>query len=220
MPGDRASSRPDAAFAAVLSRRRVDAIENLIRGRHGGPCDTDEGGIYWTVALPHLLILLPYQFMRCDPIRWGCRWTPRFISMEGEAKAERLVASHLRRPRYRSDAVLGRELQVTAAECRRFNLHGIAPCDVSSTERKDAAKAREAARKRQAREAKGSRPQRLSEARMKPWLAMGISQRTYRRRQAAARGTISSGQLSTRVGSTSLNCADEMMPSVESEEPP
>ncbi|MGF3022636.1 hypothetical protein ACQVP2_07390 [Methylobacterium aquaticum] len=205
-------SRQPAPFAALLSHRRVRSIEDLIRGRHGGPCDTDDGEAYWLCALPHLLILFPSQPVRADPLRWAERWVPRLMQAMGGRKAEAVIGSHLRRPRFRNNAALGRELRATSAECAAYQLHGIAPCDIAPEVRQAEAREAEAERKRAARQAKGSKARAQSLERTKPWEAEGISRSTYKRRLAAARAAgepSSSGQLSNESREEYYSWPDE-----------
>ncbi|KTS42294.1 hypothetical protein NS230_28120 [Methylobacterium indicum] len=205
--------RRPTPFAALLSHRRVRDIENLIRGRHGGPCDTDDGEVYWLCALPHLLILFPSQPVRADPLRWAERWVPRMLPATGRKKVEAVIGSHLRRPRFRSNAVLGCEMRATAAECAAYQLHGIAPCDVPPEIGRARARQADAERKQAARRAAGSTARAQSLERTKPWETEGISRSTYKRRLAAARAgrePSSSGQLSNESREETYSSADEL----------
>jgi hypothetical protein len=48
--------RPKAS-SPTIGRVILKQIETLIRARHGGPCDTDDGEEYLDAALPQLLLL-------------------------------------------------------------------------------------------------------------------------------------------------------------------
>jgi hypothetical protein len=81
---------------------------------------------------------------------------------------------------------LGNELNLTDAERTRLDIRTIAPVNRTKAQRMKRNKKRRATAEAQRRAKAGAKPQALSEARTKPWLALGISESTYRRRKRQA----------------------------------
>jgi hypothetical protein len=98
---------------------------------------------------------------------------------------------------------LATALNIVEADRRLLGIRTIGSVDMSKEQRR---KLRDRDRKRKARRAKGAKPHEQSKSRTKPWLADGISPRTWYRRQAEMSGTDSSAI--KRV----LKAADEFVP--------
>jgi hypothetical protein len=87
---------------------------------------------------------------------------------------------------------LGDHMNLTEADRQRIGIRTIGAIDMTPAERKQQRKLRDKERKCAGRRAKGAKPHEESKSRTKPWLADGISRRTWYRRQAENRGTDSS----------------------------
>jgi hypothetical protein len=81
---------------------------------------------------------------------------------------------------------LGRELNLTNAVRTQLDIRTIGAVDRTKAQRAKDCKEREAAAARKRRAKAGAKPHALSESRRKPWLALGISESTYRRRKRQA----------------------------------
>jgi hypothetical protein len=111
-----------------------------------------------------------------------------------EAKA---LIQHLRvTPDYqklRTAEELGRTLHLTNADRERLKLWRIKPFDMTAAQLANQAKEKERARRERARRKRGTRTKEAYRAelarRPKPWVAEGISQRTWQRRQKKCRDT-------------------------------
>jgi hypothetical protein len=102
----------------------------------------------------------------------------------------RLMADHLAlidevdRPGtyWKADA-LARELGLDDATRTRLKIRTIGAIDCTKAQRAKRSREHEAAAARARRAKAGAVPRALSEARLKPWLALGISESTYRRKK-------------------------------------
>ena len=122
---------------------------------------------------------------------WCGGWAPHVTEAEIAAVAKRVSKLKGKRP---ADDVVGRRLRLSDADRSRLKITAIGAYDVNRKARaaRRLAKKRERDRKRSAakRVAKGavSRQEYLAKSlsRAQPWLALGISRRTYYRRQKLA----------------------------------
>jgi hypothetical protein len=105
-----------------------------------------------------------------------------------------------------SPKALGQRLRLTYAERERLGIRQIAPCDITKEELAERRKAQRQARGRARRRQRGARPRQeylaSSRTKAKPWLAEGISRRTWYRRQSKV-GT-SPRPKQTRIGTGPL----------------
>jgi hypothetical protein len=86
------------------------------------------------------------------------------------------------RQRWKADE-LGRRLNLTDAERTLLRNTTIGAVDVDRAEREKRRKARKRAKARERRAAKGATPRSKSLSATKPWLAEGVSRRTWERRR-------------------------------------
>ena len=179
-----------------LARQRLREVEALIRLRHAGPVDTDDGGAYFAAAAPHL-------DSREVALAWARRWTPRLTIEDVLAELDRIDA---RRPTYRADKV-ARMLAVRRVERDELGLSTIGAVDLNKrqrlTERKLAARERERLR----REYAGATPRDRSKSAMKPWVAEGISRAVWYRRKAAAETNSCANVKRTKLSRETNSCA-------------
>ena len=125
-----------------------------------------------------------------------------------EGQLEDLIERTGRGKHWKKDP-LGFELNLTDAVRTRLDIRTIGAVDRTKAQRAKDCKEREAAAARKRRANAGAKPHALSEARTKPWEAMGVSESTYRRRkrQADSVDSISSGILFESL-STTKHCHD------------
>ncbi|OHV16221.1 hypothetical protein BK022_13525 [Methylorubrum extorquens] len=172
---------------------RLSGLSKLIRHRHGGPCDTDDGEAYYLAALPHLVAKSWAYGIEEGRIRsreWAAMWTPTLWAEKPaswfDEQELRLLGgfdNHDGRPSLPSADDFARALGITAAELKAYDLHTIGAIDRLEAQR--LAEKREADRQYQAvkRTLAGATPRKASISAEKPWLAYGISnRRTWERK--------------------------------------
>lgn len=118
--------------------------------------------------------------------KWMDRWTPWL----GLASQERIIRDAVEKPlRYRADKIAWK-LKVTAAEREQLGLRTIGAIDQSRQERQQIARQNKRERDRQRRRAKGAKPradyEENSTNKSKPWIAEGVSRRTWYRHHRGA----------------------------------
>lgn len=168
----------------TLAAIRASELTRLYKARYPSqqlPCD-DDGEIAARVMVNHLARLrdAPRRISR-----WLDHWAP-WLDLQSH---ERLMGQALDRPlRFKADKIAWK-LRVTADERTMLGLRTIGAIDQTAEQRRAAARDRRRERDRARRRAKGAKPRAEYETgsinREKPWLASGISRRTWYNRQAA-----------------------------------
>ena len=179
-------SKPRLAKREALRRARLGDLQRLFQSRYGvrGLPDDDagRGDLFELVLVTSLAPAAAEKKGLCIIELWA-PWMPR-----GEAEA---LVNHVwsldlyeRTPTART---LGNRLRVTNAEREQLRLWTIKPFDMTDEQLLEQSKARDRARRERKRRDAGvtSRAAYLSElkAKPKPWLAEGISRRTWFRRK-------------------------------------
>jgi hypothetical protein len=172
---------------------RLAEIQRLIRHRHDGPCDTDDGSIYLKAALPCLLNVNAGSIApeNLDAVlAWQAVWTPRVPEVEAREMVEDLWRrAHAReRIHLKADAV-ARLLGVRMAERACIGLCTIGATDKTKAERTAMRKAAKAERERKRREKAGATPHARSKTALKPWEDAGISRASWYRQKARETNT-------------------------------
>ena len=168
----------------TMRRLRVGDLRRLLNRRYGLSLPNDDAGRedLWELLLAISLGTDPRQKM-LNAIGLWAPWMP-------EDEIDALIEGIERTPkgqRHRTGKDLGERMRLTNAERERLRLWTIAAYDMTAEERVGWRKAKARDRMRQRREADGSRSQANSINRQKPWIALGISRRTWYRH----RGTTS-----------------------------
>lgn len=122
------------------------------------------------------------------------RWLDRWMTGLSLVSHEHLINDALECPlRYTADK-LAWKFKVTAEQRTRLGLRTIGAIDQTKEQRAEAAKERHRVRLRARRRAKGAKPRAEYEAaaisNSKPWEAIGISRRTWYRRQRGTTATV------------------------------
>jgi hypothetical protein len=184
----KAKERQPFSMTAV----RIAELNRLLRERYGHVLpDDDAGRDDALVVCCHLARCRePDRRMR----RWLELWAPWMPPDEQATLITNVSANPLR---WRADP-LGKRMGLTAAERSRLRITTIGSTDMGKADRK--ARRRQQRRDRdrryreQQRRAKGAKPRKdyvdNALTRQKPWLVMGISRRSWYRRQ---RGTSANG---------------------------
>jgi hypothetical protein len=113
---------------------------------------------------------------------------PRLIALRAPwADAEAIIDEVEAYPRKWRSATLGKLLNFTGKEWRQLRIRTIAPVDMSAKERREYSRILANGRRRIKRKRDGMRPraeyETTSLSRAKPWVAEGVSRRTWERRR-------------------------------------
>jgi hypothetical protein len=171
-------SKTKARFANL----RLASIERLIKGRHGGPCDTDDVEIYFEAAIPYLIDQANYYGRPISSLTWAQQWTPALVEDRGRSWFDEVEAEAAMNPTYLSSDRLAKLLQVTSDEVRRYGLRTFGSVDRPKKQRKQDRKAKDREYQRQKRLEAGATPRDQSLTTQKPWEVEGISRATWYRR--------------------------------------
>jgi hypothetical protein len=166
---------------------RLRDLENLFAYRYGPTLPDDDAGredLY--VAASHIFrIGHPEEHIPA----WARLWCPWL----GKEECDKLIADVARRREWWKAKALGRIMRLDAATRDLLGITTFRAIDQSENKRTRRRKKQDAARHRALRAKGGAKPHAMSAARTKPWLALGISRRTwYRNRRNGTVGTNSS----------------------------
>jgi hypothetical protein len=170
----------------MMGRLRIGELNKLFRWRYRGGAsdyelpDDDSGREDLMILLHHYANSNPLQMTKIIKLR-----APWMGVDERRSVLDRVAAYPWR---WRSET-LGRRLRVTKAEWQSLNLRTIAPVDMTRNERSEERKLRNRLRMHHKRRREGRKSRAEYEcnslSRTKPWLAEGISRRTWERRSRA-----------------------------------
>jgi hypothetical protein len=182
-----------------IGNQRVCDVERAIMVRHvGGPCDTDDGDVYFVVvanALAHKTLVS--NSSRGDPLRfvyarlrgWAAEWTPRIP----EWTIDRIIRRALAESRWWRADTAAKLLRLTMAERTEAGITTIGAVDVDKEAREKLRKERKRAAQRSRdtaeRRAAGATAREQYEAQSIAALCrrLGISRMTYYRDVEAGR---------------------------------
>ena len=170
----------------TLRKLRFGDVRKLIIHRYGpAGCPDDDAGRPDLMELLYLASLAP-----AGADKKVANLTELYAPWMQPDEAEALIQHLSITPNYqklRTAEELGRILHLTNADRERLKLWRIRPFDITAEQLAEQAKERQRARREVARRKRGirSREAYLAElaSRPKPWVAEGISQRTWQRRQ-------------------------------------
>jgi hypothetical protein len=163
----------------TLKKMRGAELERFFKLRYGGRLPDDDAGREDAKLMIHHL--------HSDAMDgWLRRWAPWMDALEREC----LIVEAERSPRWWKADELGKRLGLTRAERTDLKITTIGAVDFLKPERTGRRKQRNSLAKRERRARRGAKPHAESLSRTQPWLAQGISRRTwYRRKNGASRGT-------------------------------
>jgi hypothetical protein len=141
----------------------------------------DDAGIDDIFLMAHHLAHLdnPQQRIRA--------WLRLRAPWHGDVRTEELIRKVMWKPLKWTADKLGQRLRLTDADRSRLDITTIGGFDCLKAKRKTRRKHKDAARHRKLRAKDGAKPHAMSEARLMPWLDLGISESTYRRRKRQRR---------------------------------
>lgn len=152
-------------------------LQKFYGDKYGAAFPDDDAGRDDLIVLLHYVMQLGDQrALRARAARW-CPW------LSGQEYAA-MIAGIERKPlRWRADG-LAREIGLDRATRTRLGITTIGATDFCKAKRTKLRTKRNTAGKRASRAAAGAAPHAESAEQKAPWLALGISRRTYYRRQA------------------------------------
>ena len=162
----------------VFYLRRIEIITIAHRKDVADTCDLDRFLICWFWHRPTSADRDPIGAL----IHVAWRMGKKKGNLTSAEAAKIMKASKRGKPLYKADA-LGEYLRLTDIERAAWGIRTIGAHDVSKRQRMLRRKQKARERYRRLRRAKGARPQSHSLSRAKPWLAEGISRRTWYRLQ-------------------------------------
>jgi hypothetical protein len=173
----RRGRKKGASFAPFVHRRKSEMI-GLRRDRHGTAllANDDAGRDDLRIMAEHLAQLGEHYVRRHaeDYAPWiSVRELDRLI-LEAGPEGKKWTAIRL-----------GKALRLTNAERVKLGIRTIRPIDRTKAQLERDRRERDAERKRQMRARTGARPRAQSAETAKPWIAEGISRRTWYRRKSA-----------------------------------
>jgi hypothetical protein len=172
----------------LMRRLRLGDIRKVLRDRYGPILPDDDAGREELLELLRPTSLHPNDptIKMTNVIETMAPWMGKQETMELLDRMNRMPV-YERKP---SAKEIGRRLNVPNCRREALRLKTIAPADLDETELAERRKLRRRARDRERRRKKGVRPRveylAKSLSRQEPWLAEGISRRTWYRRQKAA----------------------------------
>jgi hypothetical protein len=208
----------------MLRRLRLGNLRKLFRHRYGPILPDDDAG---RAELRELLLPISVS-ANAD------RKMPKTIELwapwMGQQEALALIDDINRTPiwqRKPDGKMLGDRLRATNAQRERLKLWTIAACDMSEEEARKWRKAKERERRRQLRQLRGGKSraeyEAQSKSKTKPWLALGISRRTWeRRRDASPSGELETGFRNRDASPSTIKLikAEDTLASPEQAPPP
>lgn len=175
-----AAARDDPRFPSI----RASEIQKLLRYRYGPVLPDDDAG------RDDLRILLRHK----AHLSRGLRLAENLLDtcapwlVDGERQQFLQEATQSRPPRLKADT-LAKRLNLTSDVRQALNINTIGAIDLLEAERRERRLARDRERKASRRREGGRKPRsdylQNSVSQAKPWLAEGVSRRTWYRRQRA-----------------------------------
>jgi len=171
----------------IMRCLRLGNLRTLLRARCGHTLPDDDAGreYLWELLLPVSLGREAERKLHNIIETWA-PWMDVIERFHLIALIERTPA-HIRKVKAKT---LGERLRVTSEERERLKLWTITPFDMTAKELTDQRKAKKRARDRRRRRDAGSKPRTEYEAasvnRAEPWLALGMSRRTWYRRRGTS----------------------------------
>jgi hypothetical protein len=162
---------------APKTYRRICELEIIFTDRYGAVLPDDDAGLDDVFVMANHLAHLD------EPDRRIAAWVQRCAPWHGDGRTAELIEAALRKPLKWTADKLAERIGLNDATRTRLGITTIGATDCKKAKRETRRKQRDAARHKALRARAGAKPQALSEARLKPWLALGISESTYRRRK-------------------------------------
>jgi hypothetical protein len=168
-----------------LTALRIAELRRLFFDRYGRTLPDDDAGRDDVLVMAHH-IARRRGYASQNIRSWAELQAPWMTSVDVDIIIAKVLAWPIR---WRADT-LAKRLRLTEAERRRLHICTIGAIDMTKAERKEARKLRQRQRDRVRRRARGAKPRRDYEAssisRAKPWLALGISRRTWYRQRGTS----------------------------------
>jgi hypothetical protein len=171
----------------MLRRVRLGNLRKLLRARCGPVLPDDDPGREYLHELLLAISSSPHASIKMQNAIDV--WAPWLNQQEADRMIERINRTPIRQ-RMPTARQLGERLHLTNGERERFKLWTIAPYHMGKQELLAQRRAKAKARMRLSRQLRGIHPRAEYEAtslsRSKPWLAAGLSRRTWYRRRGTS----------------------------------
>lgn len=180
---------------------RISQLEKFFADQYGAVLPDDDAGLDDIFVMANHLAHLDAPKARIRA--WVQQWAPWY----GERRTAKLIKTVICKPLKWTADRLAERIGLNDATRTRLGITTIGATDCKKAKRETRRKQRDAARHKALRARAGAKPQALSEARMKPWLALGISESTYRRRKRRDSGdSVSSAACAKHIKSGTNYC--------------
>jgi hypothetical protein len=162
----------------LMVNLRKAEMQRIFRDRWGRTLPDDDAGRSDLRLMADHLAQLGTHYIT----GWARVWAPWLTEDELDA-----LIRDVGQGRYWKPDDLGRELNLKYRTRKRLRIKTIREVDRTTAQRRKARKKQKAAAEAARRAKAGAKPHALSEAQLKPWLALGTSRPTYFRHKKAAR---------------------------------
>jgi hypothetical protein len=169
-----------------IRRNRLADLRKLYQARYGHEFPDDDAG-----REDLFEFLLPISNSLIEPAKRMRQAIELWAPWMAETEIESTVAHVSRMPiweRKPGARLLGQRLRLTNAEREQLKIKTIKPVDMTDDELDEQRRAKARARERRRRQERGAKPRAQSLSRIKPWLAEGLSRRTWYRRKEKPNG--------------------------------
>jgi hypothetical protein len=157
--------------------RRICELEIVFVDQYGAVLPDDDAGTDSVFVMANHLAHLDKPGQRIKA------FVQRRAPWYGQRRTAKLIKTVLRKPLKWTADKLAQRIGLDYATRTRLGITTIGATDCGKTKRTNLRRKRNNDMKRLKRAQAGATPRALSEARLKPWLALGISESTYRRRK-------------------------------------
>jgi hypothetical protein len=164
-----------------LTVLRLRELNRLFRARYGELFPDDDAGREDVILLAHHLAHLNGDAVKRIVSVTELR-APWMTTAEARIMAERISA----KPLVWSADTLAWRLGLTLADRTRLKIRTIGAIDSSVKKRRAERRNRDRAYQAERRQAAGAKPRSRSDERLKPWIELGVSRRTWYRRKTHA----------------------------------
>lgn len=174
--------------AAAIAGRVLAQMRRLHEAGGGPLGDLDRAEAWFDVAVSQfVLIEAARPKWTFGPRAWAKRYVPELMAAKSANWISARIRDHRQQRRFYTSATIGSMLGVTREHFFAERLWHLWPAGISEADRKRLSLDIKAAWARADRAAKGATPRARSLSRVAPWVALGISRRTFERRHSAGR---------------------------------
>jgi hypothetical protein len=173
---------------------RIRELERIFADRYGAVLPNDDAG------LDDIFVMANHLAHLNKPDRRIAAWLQRWAPWYGDDRTAALIRAVMSKPeKWRADA-LAQRLNLDYATRMRLKITMVGAVDCGKAKRAALRRKRNNAAKRARRAKAGAASHATSAAKTKPWVAFGISRRTYYRRRLIGTGGTKTGTAHAKHG--------------------